>query len=71
MLLVAVHAFHASGKWVLVGAILFVLSDPILALHKFYRPLPYASLLIMSAYAVAQLLIVTGFIKFTQSIDKH
>lgn len=48
---------------VFIGAILFVISDSILALNKFYLPLPFSSLGIMLTYGLAQLFIVLGLLK--------
>lgn len=48
---------------VLVGAILFVISDSILALNKFYEPLAYSNISIMITYAFAQYFIVIGILK--------
>ncbi|WP_420845204.1 lysoplasmalogenase [Maribacter litopenaei] len=48
---------------VLIGALLFMGSDSILAVDKFVNPLPYASIIIMTSYAAAQYFIVTGVIK--------
>lgn len=48
---------------VLVGAILFVISDSILALNKFYERLAYSNISIMITYAFAQYFIVIGILK--------
>ena len=53
----------ASYNWVLMGAFLFMLSDSILALNKFYQPLPYSNISIMLTYALAQYSIVLGILK--------
>lgn len=45
------------------GALLFVLSDSILAINKFYAPFSAADFLIRITYCVAQYFIVKGFIK--------
>jgi uncharacterized membrane protein YhhN len=39
-----------------------MLSDSLLAINKFMKPLPLASLAIMTTYILAQYLIVEGFI---------
>ena len=52
-----------SYKLVLIGAILFMISDSILALHKFYKPIPWSNISIMLSYALAQFLIVFGILK--------
>ena len=48
------------GNYCWAGAALFLLSDSLLAINSFVRPLPAASFLIMVTYAAAQLLIVWG-----------
>ncbi len=72
MLITAIHAFHFTnnnGKWVITGAFLFVISDSLLAINKFYTPFAFAGLAIISTYALAQFLIITGVTKFTGSTD--
>ena len=50
----------ASFWQVFIGASLFFFSDGVIALDKFYLPIPDAGILIMGSYAVAQLMIVMG-----------
>ena len=51
MLLLALHMLFISnksaGQMMMAGAILFVISDSILAINKFYSPLQNAGILIM------------------------
>ncbi|XOV93147.1 MAG: lysoplasmalogenase [Bacteroidota bacterium] len=58
------HGYTNKGSYisVLIGALLFVLSDSMIALDKFYSPIDYARVLIMSTYIVAQLLLVRGIL---------
>jgi uncharacterized membrane protein YhhN len=63
-------AFKGSLKWaipankyILIGAIVFVSSDSILAFNKFYAPITHASFYIMLTYCLAQYLIVKGILK--------
>lgn len=49
--------------FIFIGALLFMLSDSILALNKFYKPFELSSFLIMSTYAFAQYCIVMGILK--------
>lgn len=44
------------------GALLFVISDLILAINKFLMPIPMEHLLVMATYGAAQLLICLGLI---------
>jgi uncharacterized membrane protein YhhN len=71
MLLTAIHAFHfpaqLAGAFCVTGAMLFVISDSLLALDKFYRSFKAAPLLVMTTYSLAQLLLVTGSRKYLQS----
>lgn len=48
---------------VLAGAILFVLSDSAIAVHKFSWDFNYSGVVIMSTYIAAQYLITIGYIK--------
>lgn len=45
---------------VVTGALLFIFSDSVIAINKFLSPIPEAPWLIMTTYAAAQYLIVTG-----------
>lgn len=66
-------ALKGSFQWeaipnhsVLIGALLFISSDSILAFNKFYEPIPAASLLIMVTYLLAQYGIVKGILHLNQ-----
>jgi len=48
------------ARFAAIGALLFVLSDSLLALDRFYRPLPLAPLLILVPYYAAQWLIASS-----------
>jgi uncharacterized membrane protein YhhN len=52
-----------ANRYFVAGAVLFVLSDSLLAINKFYQPLAFAGTLIMLTYCAAQYFIVMGFIK--------
>ena len=49
-------------RWVLAGAILFIVSDTLIALNKFLIPLSWADIGIMSTYAAAQYFLVRGYL---------
>ncbi|WP_299112709.1 lysoplasmalogenase [uncultured Winogradskyella sp.] len=51
---------------VFIGAICFMVSDSILALNKFYHPIPLSNISIMITYALAQYLIVLGILKLKE-----
>ena len=70
MLLFALKGFlnwqKPASIYILIGAIIFVASDSILAFDKFYAPLQYSSFLIMTTYLLAQYLIVIGILKLNK-----
>lgn len=49
-----------SYRFVLIGAILFIISDSLIAMNKFTFPIPLSGLWIMATYIAAQYLIVEG-----------
>jgi uncharacterized membrane protein YhhN len=50
-------------RMVLIGAVLFMISDSLIAIDKFAFPIPYPTLLIMGTYVFAQYCIAVGFLK--------
>jgi uncharacterized membrane protein YhhN len=71
MLTFALHMpfmkYKKAGINMMAGAILFVVSDSALAINKFYNPFENAGVLIILTYVFAQLLIVSGAIKYIRS----
>lgn len=67
MLYFAIVLYHVFPKYnaffLLSGAIAFVISDSILAINKFYTPLPISGFLIMITYIYAQGAIVWGCLR--------
>jgi len=67
MLICSMHVFlkvkQPANWYFLSGALLFVISDSLLAINKFYQPFSYAAIFIMLTYCAAQYFIVNGFIK--------
>ena len=53
-----------GASLVLVGAILFIASDSLLALNKFYQDFEAAEFWVMLSYILAQYFIVTGMISY-------
>lgn len=54
---------NASFLWVAIGAMLFFISDAILATNKFWIAIPLSSIWIMSTYMLAQYFILIGFVR--------
>ncbi|HET9055035.1 MAG TPA: lysoplasmalogenase [Cyclobacteriaceae bacterium] len=67
MVLAALFRFGKTSSpsfaMVFGGAILFMISDSLIAINKFLEPLPMAGFWIMTTYIAAQYLIVTGLLK--------
>ncbi|HKK42697.1 MAG TPA: lysoplasmalogenase [Bacteroidales bacterium] len=67
MLTGAINRYHKvsiiSYLLVLSGAILFVLSDSMIAINKFAIAIPSARIFIMITYVTAQYLIITGYLR--------
>ena len=75
MLITSLHAFDLSkqtaGRLCVAGALLFLTSDSLLAINKFYVPIAKADFLIMSTYASAQLLVVLGITRFSKYANNN
>ena len=52
-----------SYRYVLIGTLLFLISDSLLALNKFVWDIPYAGIGIMTTYMGAQILITEGVLQ--------
>jgi uncharacterized membrane protein YhhN len=74
MFMLAMHMLFIenkqAGQWMMIGALLFVMSDSILAINKFYQSFEVAGILIMLTYGLAQLFIVEGAARYMFSTDK-
>ena len=74
MLMLAMHMLFIkqkiAGRWMMLGASLFVISDSVLAINKFFHPFPSAGLIVMFTYGMAQLFIVKGAIKYLRQRSK-
>jgi len=61
MFLLAMHMLFIknkiAGRWMMIGALLFVVSDSVLAINKFYRPFEMAGIIIILTYILAQFFI--------------
>lgn len=68
MFMLAMHMLYLknkpAGRFMMTGALLFLISDSALAINKFYRPFEGAGIVIMFTYGLAQLLIVYGAMNY-------
>jgi uncharacterized membrane protein YhhN len=75
MFLMALHMLYIknneAGKLMMLGALLFVASDSLLAINKFYQPFQLAGIFTMFTYGSAQLFITLGAARFILSISKQ
>jgi uncharacterized membrane protein YhhN len=64
MFMLAMHMLFiknkSAGRWMMSGALLFVLSDSLLAINKFYQPFELAGAVVILTYGLAQLFIIEG-----------
>ncbi len=74
MLVLALHMLYSrnkeAGKLMATGAALFVLSDSLLAVNKFYHPFSYAGTAVMLTYGLAQYQLISGVYVYFPKI-KH
>lgn len=49
-------------RWVAFGAVLFLVSDSLLGVHKFRTPVPFRDLLVWTTYYLGQLAIALGYL---------
>jgi uncharacterized membrane protein YhhN len=59
----SVQSKNQTTSLLAVGAVLFIISDSLIAIDKFVGDIPLPTLLIMSTYGVAQLLITKSYLK--------
>lgn len=75
MFMLAMHMLFIrqkiAGKYMMTGAFLFVLSDSLLAVNKFYQPFYFADILIILTYALAQFFIVKGAVGYFNSRENE
>ena len=68
MVMLAMHTMLGKNKraavWMMTGAILFVVSDSLLAFNKFFSAFNYSGLIVMLTYGLAQLFITEGAVRY-------
>lgn len=62
MMALATVFSEKSNTWLVLGGISFVLSDSLIGFDKFYSPIAYVDIAIMSTYYFAQFALLKGFI---------
>lgn len=75
MFMLAMHMLfvknRTAGKWMMIGALLFIISDSILAINKFYQPFEIAGVLIMLTYGLAQFFIAEGASDYIRAVKAN
>lgn len=75
MLIQSLQTYRLSNRAVamffILGALLFIISDSLLAINKFHTSFEHAGIAVMLTYGVAQLLITLGTIKYFTSKPKQ
>ncbi len=71
MFMLALHVFFIKNKiaggLMMTGALLFIISDSVLAINKFYQSFEMAGIVIILTYGLAQLFITEGSIRYISS----
>src|SRR4030095_8008877 len=71
MVMLAMHTMLGKNKkaalWMTMGAILFVVSDSLLGVNKFFSGFNNAGVVIMLTYGLAQLFITEGAVRYINS----
>lgn len=62
-MVISAIALGLRERWVMLGALLFLISDTVLAISKFMTPVPGREWIIWPTYYAAQLFIATGFLR--------
>jgi uncharacterized membrane protein YhhN len=75
MFMLAMHMLFIkntmAGLWMMTGALLFIISDSLLAINKFYFPFQMAGIFVMTTYGLAQLFITEGAVRYINSAYKE
>ena len=75
MFMLAMHMLYirnkSAGINLTAGAVLFIISDSLLAINKFYYPFQMAGILVMATYGLAQFFITYGAIRYLSSAIRN
>lgn len=64
------HVDSKSYNWIVIGAILFILSDCVIAVNKFYYDFDYDAILNMALYLTGQFMITIGAVFYANKNRK-
>jgi len=62
------HVDAKSYNWILIGAILFILSDMVIAINKFVIDFDYDAILNMWLYLTGQFMITVGSVFYVRNL---
>ncbi|BDX06422.1 lysoplasmalogenase [Planctobacterium marinum] len=71
MCIAAIFSARNAPWWHLAGALIFALSDTLIAWNAFRESIPLASIWIMASYYLAQYLIIKGIIQLTANAHRE
>jgi len=75
MLMLAIHMLFIKNKkaglLMMTGALLFIISDSLLAINRFYKSFEMAGIFVMISYGLAQLFITEGASRYISSWYKE
>jgi uncharacterized membrane protein YhhN len=75
MIAISVMAIAAGFRndqhflWVAIGALIFMISDTLIAVNRFVSPFEYSGIAVMTSYYMAQLLICVGIVLHSKSAE--
>lgn len=64
------HVQSKTYNWILIGAILFILSDMVIAINKFVVDFDYDAILNMILYLTGQFMIAVGAVYHQQDVNR-
>jgi uncharacterized membrane protein YhhN len=75
MFMLAMHMLFikkkAGGNWMMWGALLFIISDSVLAINKFYHSFGESGIIIMLTYGLAQYFLTEGAVRYTRPANSN
>lgn len=58
-------------RLIMAGALLFIISDSILAFNQFKQPIAFAGIWVMTSYLAGQYLLIQGYLCFIKELSKE